>query len=158
MSLKRLLKEKRLIEKELSGYSESIELLEPVAFENFLKWRAVLKGPVNTPYHKHSFKLLIELPSEYPLVPPAITFEPYSMPHCNVEFSTGKICLNILEHEHWSPVWNLMYVMVALYQLLQEPVVDSPLNIDLANILRAGDTSAYHGLINYYLQEDTATH
>lgn len=74
------------------------------------------------------------------------------MPHCNVNYETGSICLNILTPEHWSPAWDLLHVLEAIIQLLSDPEPDSPLDIDLANILRAQDRSAYYGLVNYYLQ------
>ena len=103
------------------------------------------------PYANHEFQLQIECPPTYPIEPPIIHFQPLSMPHCNVNFQTGAICLDILEKQHWTPAWNLMTTMKAIWILLKDPVPDSPLNVDIANILRVNDQSAYNGLLNYYL-------
>lgn len=153
MANKRLLKEVKLIDKELENYENIISVLKPINEDNLLQWEALIHGPSATPYFNHTFKLNINLPQDYPLKPPTIEFSPYRMPHCNVDFKTGEICLNILNSDNWSPVWNLLYVMMAIYQLLSDPVTDSPLNIDISNILRNNDIKAYNGLIAYYLHE-----
>ncbi|QLL33008.1 hypothetical protein HG536_0D05300 [Torulaspora globosa] len=114
-------------------------------------WDAVIRGPRETPYAGHRFKLTLTLQEDYPRSPPKVMFEPGAMPHCNVDFQTGEICLDILTRNHWSPAWDLLHVLEAVVQLLGEPVPESPLNIDIANILKAGDSLAYRDLINYYL-------
>ncbi|EDO15926.1 hypothetical protein Kpol_480p13 [Vanderwaltozyma polyspora DSM 70294] len=151
MSERRLLKEYQVVKKELGNHKNIISSLEPIDSDDLTNWTATILGPPNTPYHGHSFDLRIHLTPEYPLKPPQVTFSAYKMPHCNIEFKTGKICLNILDNANWSPVWNLLTVVLAIYQLLSDPVTDSPLNIDLSNILKIKDTSAYYGLIEYYL-------
>jgi len=40
--------------------------------------------------------------------------------------------------------------MTAIHQLLTSPEPDSPLNIDAAQLLRAGDTVGMEGLVRFY--------
>lgn len=67
---KRLLKEKSQLE---SSNDESITLiLDDV--EKIREWRAVLVGPPDSFYEGYEFDLSINVPSEYPMVPPSIKF------------------------------------------------------------------------------------
>lgn len=155
--MSRIAKEYKNIVKTLSNdndedtYKNSIVLLEPYSVSDLSHWHAIIRGPINTPYYNHDFPLEITLPSDYPMVPPCVKFKARSIPHCNVNFKSGEICLDILTKEHWSPVWDLLHVMHAIGQLLSDPVPESPIDIDIANILKADDQSAYNGLIKYYL-------
>lgn len=132
-------------------YSQLIVSMEPK--EDMSRWGVRIRGPPGTPYHDSIFQLHLQLPSDYPMAPPIVKFEPYAMPHCNVDFRTGEICLDILTKQHWSPVWDLLHVVQAIGQLMGEPVPSSPLNVDIANILKAEDNSAYYGLIEYYIKK-----
>ena len=73
-----------------------------------------------------------------------------AMPHVNVNYETGEICLDILKGE-WSPVYNLLYTVQSIERLLSEPNADSPLNLELGILMREGDKTAYDGLVRYYL-------
>ena len=115
-------------------------------------WTATLEGPADSPYAGASFALDLEVPATYPLAPPVARFRPRAMPHVNVNYETGEICLDILKGE-WSPVYNLLYVVQAVQRLLREPNPDSPLNLELGVIMREGDLTAYRGLIRYYIQQ-----
>lgn len=150
--MSRLAKEyKRIIDVLSHGESElGVETLEPID-GNLSHWNAVVRGPDATPYAGHLFQLTVDLQEDYPQSPPKVAFKPGKMPHCNVDFHTGEICLDILTRDHWSPAWDLLHVLQAVIQLLGDPVPESPLNIDLANILKANDRLAYADLINYYL-------
>lgn len=150
--MSRIAKEYKKIVELLSQDDQELGVvsLEPTEGD-LLRWNAVIRGPRDTPYAGHRFKLTLSLQEDYPRSPPKVTFEPGAMPHCNVDFQTGDICLDILTRDHWSPAWDLLHVLEAVVQLLGEPVPESPLNVDIANILKAGDSLAYWGLINYYL-------
>ncbi|CCD25867.2 E2 ubiquitin-protein ligase peroxin 4 NDAI_0G00910 [Naumovozyma dairenensis CBS 421] len=158
--MSRIIKEYKTIQKQLNNnrnnqddeFNNIIVSLAPIdPDQDLTKWEAVIKGPQGTPYYGFNFILYITIPQEYPTVPPFFEFQPRSMPHCNVNYNTGEICLDILKQDHWTPVWNLMSTLKAIWLLLKDPVPESPLNVDLANLLRFGDLSAYNGLINYYL-------
>lgn len=153
---KELLKIRKALE---HGDSEFLVDLAPVDDSDLSRWFAVIKGPAETPYYPYEFKLAIEVPASYPMVPPTIKFVSDAKagirvpPHCNVDRRTGEICLDILKPEGWSPIWDILHVVQAIHILLQEPVPDSPLDVDMANILKNNDMSAYNGIIRYFLTE-----
>lgn len=136
--------------KEDPAYSH-IRKLRPVSDDNLYVWEADITGPSDTPYQGHEFSLLITIPSAYPLEPPKVQFNARCVPHCNVDFESGRICINLLERAHWSPAWDLLHLVHAIWLLLANPEPDSPLDVDLACLRRAGDYSAHNGLVAYYL-------
>ncbi|SCV02919.1 LAMI_0H04038g1_1 [Lachancea mirantina] len=153
----RLAKEYRSHEKTLASdksFSHVVDL-SPVSDEDLRSWKATIEGPPKTPYEGFEFQLELKIPQRYPLDPPQVSFLPRSTPHCNVDYDTGRICLDILEKDSWSPAWDLLHVTHAIWLLLANPVPDSPLDVDLACILRANDTSAYNGLVRYYLKDES---
>ncbi|KAG5485260.1 hypothetical protein CUR178_06623 [Leishmania enriettii] len=111
-------------------------------------WLAILKGPPDTPFEGGSYRLVLSIPHDYPLVPPKAAFITKVF-HPNVEFSTGNVCLDILK-KRWSPVWTLSSVCRAILNLLAEPESESPFNCDAGNLLRAGDIEGYASLVRYY--------
>lgn len=141
----RLLKEWTQLNKNGNKYC-----LFPINENDMTHWQSVLAGPNNSPYRGHKFTLYLDVPSNYPMSPPKVRFKPYSMPHSNVDWKTGTVCLDILENM-WSPIFNLQYVVESCLRLLTEPNGESPLNLELGILLRAGDYTGYNGLINYYL-------
>ncbi|CCH60247.1 hypothetical protein TBLA_0C04500 [Henningerozyma blattae CBS 6284] len=151
--MSRIIKEYNHIRK-LNALPDNMTTLHPVsnATSDLSNWHSIILGPKDSPYHNKSFLLEIHIPTEYPSIPPVIKFNKNSIPpHCNVNFTTGEICLNILKNENWSPVWNLLYSVQAIIQLLAYPDPSSPLNIDLSRLLTLKDSKAYNSLIKYYL-------
>jgi len=51
--------------------------------------------------------------------------------HCNFD-KEGKLCLDIVRKENWSPMIGVKEVVVAIQQLLREPNVGHPLDEDIA--------------------------
>ncbi|PVU94116.1 hypothetical protein BB559_003088 [Furculomyces boomerangus] len=76
--------------------------------DNLMHWRAIIQGPLDSPYEDGMFELGINIPMEYPMKPPSVVFVT-PVCHPNVHFETGEICLDILRAE-WSPVWTLKTV------------------------------------------------
>lgn len=166
---KRLFKEYVNIQKEFKSINSSlvesgILSLAPVSEDDIYQWRAEMKGPKNTPYQEGTWDMAIEVSPTYPMSPPRVKFiterksKPVSgiskcstMPHPNVDLKTGEVCLDILQNQ-WTPVWTLSSCMTAMSTLLANPEPDSPLNIDLANLLRCGDVRGYNSLIKYYIR------
>ncbi|KAL6758923.1 ubiquitin-conjugating enzyme/RWD-like protein [Haematococcus lacustris] len=118
---------------------------------NLFSWRALLKGPEATPFASGVFELVLNVPEQYPLVPPAVRFRTRVF-HPNVHFKTGEICLDILKTA-WSPAWTLHSVCQAVLALLSAPAADSPLNCDAGNLLRSGDVMGYNSLARMYTLE-----
>ncbi|ORX67113.1 ubiquitin-conjugating enzyme [Linderina pennispora] len=144
---RRLLKELQDIQRELS---EEIVSLEPIDEDDILQWRAVLRGPKDTAYENGLFELYIDIPEQYPIHPPTLTFVT-PVCHPNVHFESGEICLDILKTQ-WSPAWTLKSTCLAIHVLLANPEPSSPLNCDAANLLRCGDSIGYNSLVALYTQ------
>ncbi len=101
--------------------------------------------PINNP-PGGLFNLSITIPPNYPSTPPSIHFLTPCC-HPNVNFKTGEICLDLLKTS-WTPAYGVVSTLEAVQQLMGaggEP--DSPLNIDLAKLLRAGDLVGAEGLV-----------
>lgn len=96
-----------------------------------------------------TFTLHLTLSPNYPSSPPEIRFQTPCC-HPNVNFKTGEICLDLLKTS-WTPAYGIVSTLEAVQQLLSaggEP--DSPLNIDLAKLLRVGDLVGAEGLVRFY--------
>jgi len=122
---------------------------------NIYEWCAVLRGPKDTPYEGGYFHVVLKVPREYPMVPPAVTFKTKVF-HPNVLFTSGEICLDILKST-WSPAWTLQSVCRAILSLLSHPEPSSPLNCDAGNLLRAGDERGFRSLARMYTLTEAAT-
>jgi ubiquitin-conjugating enzyme E2 C len=83
------------------------------------KWNATMEGPAETPYEGLTLKLKISFPTNYPMVPPEMLFRT-PIYHPNVDMS-GRICLDILKQEAWSPSLNTSSVLLSVQSLLGEP-------------------------------------
>ncbi|EPY42569.1 peroxin-4 [Angomonas deanei] len=119
---------------------------------DLFEWIAILKGPPDTPFAGGTFQLLLHVPKDYPMVPPAATFLTKVF-HPNIEFHSGKVCLDILK-SRWSPAWTLSSVCRAILSLLADPESSSPFNCDAGNLVRAGDRLGYEAMARYYVIEE----
>lgn len=70
-----------------------------------------------------------------------------------MKWETGEICLDVLK-ENWSPVLGVVGALECVGRLLGEPGVDSPLNLEIASLLRAGDTVGARGLVGWFTEEE----
>mmetsp|Transcript_6221 Transcript_6221/g.7882 ORF Transcript_6221/g.7882 Transcript_6221/m.7882 type:complete len:180 (+) Transcript_6221:99-638(+) len=120
--------------------------------KSILHWTALLRGPPDTPYENGVFQISIKCTSDYPLVPPNMTFVTKIF-HPNVHFKTGDICLDILKKE-WSPAWGLQAACRAVLALLSDPDASSPLNCDAGNMIRGEDMNAFWGTARMYTVEN----
>lgn len=94
------------------------------------------------------WQLDIRIPDAYPNSPPAIRFVT-PICHPNVHFKTGEICLDLLKTS-WSPVYTVASTLNSIQQLLTSAEPDSPLNVDVAQLLRQGDQLGAEALIRFY--------
>lgn len=167
MATKRLRKE---LEQYAKSPSPAIPRLEPVD-DDLFNLTAVLRGPEGTAYEGKSFAnhpknttipsansflpgglftLSLSLPPTYPNLPPTITFKTPCC-HANVSFSTGEICLDLLTPTSWTPAYGLVTALEAVQLLLASGgEVDSPLNLDLARLIRDGDGVGAEALVRFY--------
>jgi len=91
---------------------------------NLMHWNATIKGPVGTPYENGVFTVDINLPSDYPFVPPKMKFIT-KVWHPNISSESGAICLDILKNE-WSPALTVRTALISLQALLSAPEPDDP--------------------------------
>lgn len=164
---KRLLKEVHQTA-DPASLPDSIVSLHPRSESDLHNWVAVIHPSASSGslYAAGYFRLLICVPPAYPLEPPQIRFDVDNpagadagakdpicrqIPHCNVDFKTGEICLDILKPDCWSPAWTLQTAVLAIVVLLDNQEPDSPLNVDMANLFRLDDQTAIRSVINYYV-------
>jgi peroxin-4 len=72
--------------------------------------------------------------------------------HANVSLQTGEVCLDLLK-EAWTPAYSVLECVRAVRLLLACPEPDSPLNVDVAALLRAGDGLAARRLVELWCEE-----
>lgn len=65
---------------------------------------------------------------------------------------SGEICLDLLQSS-WAPVWTIVSTLEAVQRLLAYPEVDSPLNVDVAALIRSGDVLGAEGLVRWCCEE-----
>ncbi|CAI7616154.1 unnamed protein product [Penicillium glandicola] len=146
----RLIKELKIYKKQ--GENGTFLFLRPVDEDDLLHWEAVLKGPDGSAYEGGLWHLDIAIPPNYPLAPPTILFKTKIL-HPNIDFHTGKICLSLLDSE-WSPAGagGLAGTLTTIQQLLTDPNPDSPLNVDIAVLLRKGDIAGFESVVQYWTE------
>eukprot|EP00315_Gephyrocapsa_oceanica_P009908 CAMPEP_0185286934 /NCGR_PEP_ID=MMETSP1363-20130426/2537_1 /TAXON_ID=38817 /ORGANISM="Gephyrocapsa oceanica, Strain RCC1303" /LENGTH=232 /DNA_ID=CAMNT_0027882753 /DNA_START=77 /DNA_END=774 /DNA_ORIENTATION=- len=100
--------------------------------DNIFQWTGTITGGAGTVYEGLTFKLSLKFPTGYPYEAPAVTFNPPSCFHPNVD-QYGNICLDILK-EKWSAVYNVRTILLSIQSLLGDPNLDSPLNGHAASL------------------------
>ncbi|PUU74545.1 ubiquitin-conjugating enzyme/RWD-like protein [Tuber borchii] len=126
----------------------ALESLGPVSEDDLFHWAAVLKGAEGTAYEGGRWKIDIKIPENYPHKAPEMKFVT-SICHPNVHLKTGEICLDLLKN-NWSAACSISTTLTSVQQLLASPEWDSPLNVDAAAVLRAGDTVGYESLVRVW--------
>lgn len=100
--------------------------------DDVFTWKGYLVGPEASPYKEGVFEIRLNLPSNYPMAPPKITFITKIF-HPNINFETGEVCLDILK-EQWTPAWTLESACLAILDIMNHPNPDSPLNCDAGKL------------------------
>ena len=98
------------------------------------------------------WRLSVTLPPNYPLSPPNVKFIT-PICHPNVDFKTGEICLDLLKTD-WSPAYTVSTTLTSVHQLLTSAEPNSPLNVDIAALMRNGDLVGAESLIKFYTETE----
>lgn len=72
--------------------------------------------------------------------------------HPNIDWSTGEICSSL--NNDWKPSVGLSGVLAAIQQLLMFPDPDSPLNVEIAVLVRNGDFAGWESIVRYWTEEE----
>ncbi|KAJ1300746.1 hypothetical protein OPQ81_002389 [Rhizoctonia solani] len=112
----------------------------------FLNGKLLLTAPKDTPYEGGVFVAKLEFPSDYPLNPFKMKFDPPLL-HPNV-YADGNVCISILHSpgddpnmyelasERWSPVQSVEKVLLSVISMLAEPNLESGANVDCCKLYR----------------------
>ncbi|KAI5795046.1 ubiquitin-conjugating enzyme/RWD-like protein [Geopyxis carbonaria] len=92
-------------------------------------------GPPDTPYAGGTYVIDIQLPDNYPFVPPKMRFETRVW-HPNISSQTGAICLDTLSAK-WSPVLTIKTALLSLQSLLAAPEPADPQDAEVARQMLA---------------------
>ncbi|XP_033249564.1 ubiquitin-conjugating enzyme E2 D2-like [Drosophila miranda] len=106
----------------------TVELVDDCIYD----WKAVILGPLDTPYEGGHFELRLHFPHAYPSLPPEILFRTRVF-HCNIH--NGAICVDIL-NSNWSPALNVEKILLSIQSLLSDPNPESPLNCVAAEMYK----------------------
>lgn len=75
------------------------------------------------------------------------------MVHANVALRGGEICLDLLK-DKWTPAYTVLECVRAVRLLLSCPETDSPLNVDVAALLRQGDALGARRLVEFWCRDE----
>lgn len=149
---RRLLKELATWEKE-APTETGIERLGPVSEDELLQWEAVINGRgIGGGYDEGRWLLRITIPPTYPLHPPKMSFLT-PIVHANIALDTGEICLDLLK-DAWTPAYSILECVRAVRMLLSCPETDSPLNVDVAALIRGGDDVGAKSLVEFWVRDN----
>ena len=93
--------------------------------------KALLEGPMGTPFEGGVFLLDIVLPRDYPFKAPKMIFET-PIYHCNVN-SNGGICLATLK-DLWSPRLTMEKCLLEILDMMRNPNTDDALRPRIAEL------------------------
>ena len=140
MAVKRLQKEfKDLLTNQYNEFSCS------PSNDNLFEWDGIIFGPDDTIYEGGLFKFKMTFKNNYPMTPPSFMFVS-KMYHPNI-YSDGKPCISILNegedftgyesaNERWNGAQGISTIIMSIINLLNEPNLESPANIDAGKLYR----------------------
>ena len=121
--------------------SESLGLLSiSVGKIDDYHWKATMVGPKKTGYHGGLFRLLIEIPTDYPKGRPEIRFKnPVFHPNVTESKSSDQmggyhICIDYVNN--WKEEYSIEEALISIYQLMIRPTPDSGYSNEATKLLR----------------------
>ncbi|KAJ3071215.1 Ubiquitin-conjugating enzyme E2 15 [Podochytrium sp. JEL0797] len=109
---------------------------------NIYEWELMIMGPESTLYEGGFFKAKLSFPTDYPLLPPKMTFIS-DIWHPNV-YPSGEVCISILHapgedkygyesaSERWLPIHTVETIVLSVISMLSSPNDESPANLEAA--------------------------
>ncbi|KAJ3342329.1 Ubiquitin-conjugating enzyme E2 15 [Entophlyctis luteolus] len=109
---------------------------------NVYEWELMIMGPEGTLYEGGFFKAKLVFPTDYPQMPPKMTFLS-DIWHPNV-YPNGEVCISILHApgedkygyessgERWLPIHTVETIVLSVISMLSSPNDESPANIEAA--------------------------
>ena len=115
------------INSEIKQINEEItEGVSIILTDDLKRFYANIEGPPDSPYQGKFYKLEIKLPDNYPISPPKIKFIS-NIFHPNV-YKDGKICLDILRGDQWTPSLKISTALLSIRSLFTDPDPTSAAN------------------------------
>ena len=146
-------RKRKCASKRLTKELKEIENVEGISIaihpNDIFKWSVILDGPPESPYQKGKFKLELKFPSDYPFKPPSVRFLD-KVYHPNI-YRDGKICIDILQNNGWSPALNVVKVLHSLRSLFMDPNPNSPANRPAA-VLYVNNYKKYCETVREYVE------
>ncbi|KAJ6526572.1 ubiquitin-conjugating enzyme/RWD-like protein, partial [Mycena vulgaris] len=149
-ALRRLMTEYRQLTS--GGSPDGMFTAGPISEDDLFTWEALICGPKETPFEGGVFAAKLTFPTDYPLSPFKMKFDP-PLFHPNSAYLShiypdGTVCISILHtpgddptmyeqaSERWSPVQSVEKVILSVVSMLAEPNLESPANIDCSKLYR----------------------
>jgi len=129
-----------------NGSPDGMFTAGPITEADFFAWEALICGPKDTPFEGGVFAAKLNFPTDYPLSPFKMKFDP-PLFHPNI-YPDGTVCISILHtpgddptqyesaSERWSPVQSVEKVILSVISMLAEPNLESGANIDCCKLYR----------------------
>ncbi|KAJ7079569.1 ubiquitin-conjugating enzyme/RWD-like protein [Mycena belliarum] len=165
-ALRRLMTEYRQLTS--GGSPDGMFTAGPISESDFFTWEALISGPQDTPFEGGVFAAKLTFPTDYPLSPFKMKFEPPLFHPNSAYLSTfypdGTVCISILHtpgddptmyeqaSERWSPVQSVEKVILSVISMLAEPNLESPANIDCSKLYR-DDRAEYERRVRASIRE-----
>jgi len=112
---------------------------------DLMNWEATIQN-LDDPRHRgKKYRLLIEVPGNYPFVAPRVRFLDHVK--CENVYYDGEICLDIL-NDQWSPAYTLWSLLEAIVSVLTDKPVSG-----LVNKVRTTNEMAIYN-INHIIPEN----
>lgn len=99
-------------------------------------WRAVARGPADTPFAGGLYAFELHFPSDYPMTTPRVCFTP-PLWHPNVDARTGVVHANMLSPRGWTPaISRHETLLLSLIALLADASEFPAANLEAARLMR----------------------
>jgi ubiquitin-protein ligase len=153
------------IKKELSEVRKSEALASigasagPIKRGDLYHWKACFIGPKKTGYDGGLFRLLIDFPTNFPQGKPDVNFK-YPVFHPNIlcgNFDVNKpegkyhICIENLNN--WNPEYNIVSIILSIYNLLVYPTPSHGYSNEATKLLNEGKNDEFKSKCNEWVRK-----